>query len=583
MIWFLVLVACSSDSAKDRAGSDSAGDTNPCGYGYDDVDGDGFGGTWAWSCNVELSQTQDDCDDQNSAVNPNAVETCASAVDENCDGNTNDPDALGCSDWYADRDSDGFGGSDVECLCQPEVPFTVTERGDCDDTSDEVVPGDGMCGLWGEMSLTDAGATLLGAPIEIGLAGWNVAIGGDINGDGLGDLVVSTPEGVGADAGAVYVVSGVPSGESSLADADAVISGHPDWWFGWSIAGAGDLDGDGYSDVLAGSPGREDDLGAAWLLPGPLEGALDPETAGIRLDATSDAIGVDVSGTDLGGGVKGLWVSFGYQADLDQGGVYLLAGHVVDSLSLDDACSAVVTHDGGPGLEGAGVDGGGDVDGDGVSDLILGSPDHYSGGAWVGAAWLHRGPFSGVRVYGDADMTLTGETEGDQVGSSVALTGDNDGDGLADVMIGAPGADESVGVAAWFPGTTLGVVVLGDAGASIHGRGDDASEDTSAGAVVARAGDQDLDGLEDVLVPIWGSYVVYMFAAPLSGTVTGEHASGRIRYDPGDVTGLYGQASSVAASDINADGWPDVLVGSSLDDYSHDRQGAAYLFLGGGL
>lgn len=584
MIWLLSFWACTADSAKDLAGSDSAApwETDPCVYGYDDEDGDGYGGTWAWSCEGDLSETQDDCDDQDPAVSPAAVESCATSEDDDCDGDTNDPDASGCSDWYADRDSDGFGGADTACLCRAEVPYTVTTRGDCDDTAAEVVPGDGACGLWGAMSLTDATATMLGPETPQAAAGWSVAMLGDTDGDGGGDLGVSSPmAGDDETAGAAWIVVGVPSGESRLDEATAVLTGDADWYFGWSIAGPGDMDGDGYTDALVGSTGSESGLGAAWLISGPLAGALAPGEVGVRLGGVDTGTARDVSGANVGADGLAVWVADVY--DDDWGAAYLIPGPVTEDASIRDIATAVVLNHNGGVSSLVGMDGDGDADGDGVDDLLLGSPAYQSGDIQVGLATLSLGPFDAISSVEDADLTLIGDEPEGQVGSSVAFTGDNDGDGLEDLLVGASGVDALKGAAAWFPGTSRGRVTLEAANALIMGRGDEPSEDTRAGAVVGSAGDQDQDGLDDVLVPIWGTYCVYLFAAPLSGTLTGEHADGRVRYDPGGISGLFANASSVAADDINGDGWPDVLIGIGSDDYVVENQGAAYLFMGAGL
>ena len=102
-----------------------------CPPGEDDVDADGDG--WA---------VGEDCADGDPAVHPDAEETCATAWDDDCDGDPNDPDALGCVDRFGDADGDGFGDpAERACLCTPAPPWLVDETGDCDDDEAEVHPG----------------------------------------------------------------------------------------------------------------------------------------------------------------------------------------------------------------------------------------------------------------------------------------------------------------------------------------------------------------------------------------------------------------------------------------------------------
>ncbi|HPB50697.1 MAG TPA: putative metal-binding motif-containing protein [Myxococcota bacterium] len=113
---------------------------------YVDGDGDGYGvdgqgrclcaSTGAW-----VTRLAGDCNDNVKSINPATVEFC-NGVDDNCDGQTDSPGSLGCQDFYADRDLDGWGNSnDKACLCAAVFPWTVTVPGDCDDSSASTGPG----------------------------------------------------------------------------------------------------------------------------------------------------------------------------------------------------------------------------------------------------------------------------------------------------------------------------------------------------------------------------------------------------------------------------------------------------------
>ena len=85
--------------------------------------------------------TVDDCDDNNPDVHPGAVETCATAYDDNCNGDNNDLDAHSCIDFFADVDGDTFGGEDSACHCDATGDYTRTNNDDCNDDDASIYPG----------------------------------------------------------------------------------------------------------------------------------------------------------------------------------------------------------------------------------------------------------------------------------------------------------------------------------------------------------------------------------------------------------------------------------------------------------
>ena len=113
---------------------------------YLDADADGYGdeNQKKTQCDQPTEHTTipGDCVDSMADINPGMNESCFTADDDDCSGTNNDPNALGCSDFFLDEDADGYGlASDTQCLCFAEVPYTSVESGDCDDTNDAVSPG----------------------------------------------------------------------------------------------------------------------------------------------------------------------------------------------------------------------------------------------------------------------------------------------------------------------------------------------------------------------------------------------------------------------------------------------------------
>ncbi|MBN1335126.1 MAG: putative metal-binding motif-containing protein, partial [Deltaproteobacteria bacterium] len=111
---------------------------------YLDGDGDGYGDPEddIQACVASEGFVADatDCDDGNANVNPAADEIC-NGFDDDCDEETDEEDADGCTVFYEDGDEDGYGAEASRCLCGPEGAFTAEMSGDCDDADDQVHPG----------------------------------------------------------------------------------------------------------------------------------------------------------------------------------------------------------------------------------------------------------------------------------------------------------------------------------------------------------------------------------------------------------------------------------------------------------
>ncbi len=128
------------DGNIDEAGAES------CSVYYADLDEDTFGVEAKSKClcapdGAYTAKTAGDCDDDESNVHPDQVETC-NAVDDDCDTATDEENADGCIKYYEDADKDGFGiTASVRCLCAPEKPFTAQANGECKDTNEDINPG----------------------------------------------------------------------------------------------------------------------------------------------------------------------------------------------------------------------------------------------------------------------------------------------------------------------------------------------------------------------------------------------------------------------------------------------------------
>lgn len=576
--------------------TDADADTDPD-TGINDEDGDGY------------STQNGDCDDTEASVHPDATETCSTIFDDDCDGDTNDEDAVGCSHYQTDADGDGYGGTLSACLCEPDTIYSVVNAEDCDDDNAAANPEavevcrdgadndcDGTAGFCTlvDMNLSSADAQLTGE-VEADYAGYSTSGAGDVDGDGYADVLVGA---YGADtyAGAAYLVLGSGSFASrSLAAADAYFVGESENdRAGWSVAGAGDFNGDGFSDILVGAclhAGRGSYAGIAYLLLGSSSvgsRSLSLADAQFEAEEAEDQAGYSVSGVgDVNSDGYGDVLVGAIGADIAgsaSGAAYLLLGSGAPTSRALSAADAVFGGEATGDHAGFSVAGGGDVDGDGLADMLVGAEFNADAGAAAGAAYLLLGSGSPASLnLSSADAQFTGEAAGDSAGISVA-GGDVNGDGYVDVLVGAQGNDDSGGSAG------AAYLVLGSSAPSpLSLSAADAQfagevESGRAGASVASA-DVDDDGLSDILIGGYGvdasagaAYLVLGSGSPT--TVSLSAADARFA---GEAASDQAGSSVSMPGDVDGDGYSDLLIGAYGNDDAASWAGSTYLVRGNGL
>lgn len=481
-----------------------------------------------------------DCDDSDPLINPGQVEVCMDGADNDCDG------------WAGD------------------------------------------CELPERLELSQASARMIGESAG-DRASWSVAAVGDVNGDGSEDLAVGSYEedAAGPFSGAVYVFYGPVEGNINLAFADAKLTGEAaDNYAGWSIDAAGDINRDGYDDIIVGAHGADGagtGSGVAYIVFGPLDAELSLADADVRLEgeAAYDAAGISVAGIgdinrdgypDVAVGAYG-----NDSGTLDAGAAYIFRGPLLGNRNLASA-DAILVGESPEEWVGYRVAGGGDVDGDGYADVLIGAPGAARAGENSGAAYFFRGPLAGTRSVSMADAMLLGEAVNDRAGSSVVLGGDIDGDGRSDVLVGAWGADrggEDSGAVYVLTGGIEGEISLSDADATIIGAAGD-----QVGLAIAAGGDVNQDGYSDLLLGVAGddeggedAGAAWLFHGPVSGELPCDAGD---TWFVGEAAGDQAGTSVAMAGDANGDGFEDLMIGALGSDAGGIESGTAYLITGQG-
>jgi hypothetical protein len=435
-------------------------------------------------------------------------------------------------------------------------------------------------------SVDAADAVLLGEGKQ-DASGVSIATVGDVNGDGFEDILVGAhgSDRGSRDGGAAYLVHGPISGPVDLGTADAIFVGEG---FGASagevVSGAGDLNADGFDDLLISAPGDAEDL--IYVLYGPLAGTIDLAGAGGELRSEEDydnaGLALAAAGDVNGDGFDDVLVGAYHHDDggIWKGAAYLVHGPILGSRGLGTAAAKFVgehTDD-----QAGNAVAAGDLNGDGTPDLVVGAYTQAEGGPSAGAVYVIFGPVTGEHSLAAADAKLVGEGADDWAGTTVA-TGDFNGDGIDDLLIGAE--RESTG------GLRAGAayVVYGPVGGTLGLAAADAklvaeNEEDRAG-VVASAGDVNGDGNDDILVGSFGhdsdsgeqAGAVYLFHGPIYGELDLAAADAIWL---GDGTRSYAGSALAGGGDLDGDGLDDILIGAWGADVADKGEGKTYLFHG---
>ena len=383
--------------------TDSMGQTSSARVGVRVVplDGDGDGSTTS-----ELGG--EDCDDTDPEIGPEADEIC-DGIDNDCDGlvDAEDSSIVDAIEGHPDLDGDGYGDQAIT-IVTCDLTDLSDVAGDCNDGDDSVHPG--ALEICGDGMDNDSDGSS-------GHCAWT------------GEIPVSTAD---------FATYGMGEGDRLATSMTS-----------------GDLNDDGQDDLIVASAYSDSgatDGGTVYIIPGPLLETI----GGVETHATTTVSGLSANGlsgtavtaTDLDsdGAVDLIIAAPGVQvgSDSNAGEVYIFFGDMDGELTTADSDVTIFGNAEDQSL-GRSMDAGGDIDGDGLPDLVLGAPLDDSMNENGGAVFIFTGStdaLSGTLSVSDRDSKVASNEEEMEFGYAVQFVGDTNGDGMDDLLIGAPGATE---------------------------------------------------------------------------------------------------------------------------------------------
>jgi len=405
--------------------------------------------------------------------------------------------------------------------------------------------------------------------------GSDAASAGDVNGDGISDLIIgaarySNGQNV---EGAVFIYHGNVNGISTTYN--SVIEGDvTSLYLGTEVSSAGDINKDGYSDIVLGSTyhtNGESYEGAIYIYYGSASGVDTTQVKSFESNNIHARFGGSITSGDVNGdGFSDVIASAaGYtNGESKEGAVFVYYGGFGDPLEGEQADAWF----------GQSVSSAGDVNNDGYDDVIIGAKNFDNGETDEGVAFVILGSATGLSS--SVVSVLENNIAGSAFGSSVASAGDVNNDGYDDVIVGAEGYDmfgkNNVGAAYIFHGSASGI------NTSFATKMVGTSASAYFGGNVSSAGDVNNDGYDDVVIAAeYYSFSLYEAGAVYvyHGSASGINNSAALTIEGDEAEAHFGN-SIASAGDVNNDGFADIIIGASYYDGLSSDSGIANIYHG---
>jgi hypothetical protein len=469
-------------------------------------------------------------------------------------------------------------------------------------------------------------------------SGIAVSAAGDVDGDGIDDLIIGAfrAEPNGTDSGSSYVVFGRSTGFAAAINLSTLDGSNGFRLDGVAmfdssrhgVSAAGDVNGDGLDDLIIGAKGADPNgigtSGSSYVVFGRSTGfasAINLSTLsgsnGFRLDGVAaydqSGIAVSAAGDVNGDGLDDLIIG-AYGADPNginnSGSSYVVFGRstgIAATINLSTLSGSngfrldgVAARD----YTGYAVSAAGDLNGDGLDDLIIGAPFADPNGNVSGSSYVVFGRSTGFAAAinlstldGGTGFRLDGVVAGDYSGLAVSAAGDVNGDGLDDLMIGAANADPNgsdSGSSYVMFGRSTGfapTINLSTLSGSNGFRLDGVAERDFSGLAVSAAGDVNGDGIDDLIIGARGatpngsrsgsSYVVFGRSTGYASAINLSTLNGSNGFRLDGVTAFDGSGQDVsAAGDVNGDGLDDLIIGAYGAGPNGGYSGSSYVVFG---
>jgi hypothetical protein len=455
------------------------------------------------------------------------------------------------------------------------------------------------------------GVKFVGVSTGTPLTSYSISKAGDVNGDGNPDFLISAP-GENSGTGAVYLIYGSSQFNQptfSLSNLDGkngvkLLGVSAADSTGYSVSGVGDVNGDGKPDFLIGAYGANNEVGVVYLVYGgawlntPTFSLNNLGAHGVKFLGVSvgdkTGIVVNAAGDVNGDGKADFFIgTITGTIYLVYGGSWSTSSFPLSSLNGQNGVKffdTTLTYT---------ATAAGDINGDGKSDFLISAWiwNENTGAVYLvyGGPWLNQPTFSLSNLNGVNGVKFLGVSPGDYTGAGVKSAGDMNGDGIPDILIGAPRANSNKGFTyliyggSWLNMPTFSLANLTpDKGIKFIGTTSDPS-----GSAPSFAGDMNGDGATDIVLGSWqannnagAAYLIHGFGftlwnnqlnlyrgarrtiSPFMLNTTGVITSGKLIITPGEIQ--HGQFENIVNPGVAITSFTKYQISRSQIQFVHD-------------